>query len=91
MPYFDRTFGDQILPLALFGEACGEPPIQNVSKKLALISRSGPSSNCDFFTKVQNAMKQNAIGIIVYTTEDQPLVRIKYFFSKINLHELRWI
>ncbi len=67
--------GNDSQPIAYYGDACGDhPPIHNVTGRLALISRHSSAANCTFFTKVMNAQKYGAIGVVVYSTPELPFL-----------------
>lgn len=71
LPMIDRTIANESLPISFLGTGCDGLSKNNVSGKLALIDRSG---NCSFYVKVKTAQKYGAIGAVVFTTADLPIV-----------------
>lgn len=74
---------NKTISLVDFGDGC-VPLSQNLTEKLALIYRGGPS-NCTFFTKFLNAQLSNASGVIVYSTPNLPLIDMNCQGNECNL------
>ncbi|XP_047136930.1 uncharacterized protein LOC100204111 isoform X1 [Hydra vulgaris] len=56
--------------VAYFGNGCSAN-VEDFTNKVALVSRGG---KCSYFKKMFNAQQAGAIGVIVYSTEDESLV-----------------
>eukprot|EP01095_Lingulamoeba_sp_RSL-Kostka_P001728 TRINITY_DN12520_c0_g1_i2.p1 TRINITY_DN12520_c0_g1~~TRINITY_DN12520_c0_g1_i2.p1 ORF type:complete len:700 (+),score=197.71 TRINITY_DN12520_c0_g1_i2:31-2130(+) len=71
----------QLLPpgnysVANFGDGCDLSNVQNVTNRIALISRDNITNNetCSYVQKILHAQKRGAVGVVVYSNKDEPLI-----------------